>query len=84
MDYYNNVLTIFLALTMVIQLLSIQGQKTLGFHQKYLNFCYNDEQRPCVYMMVSNQLQDSIFWVNKPFLKTRVFGLTWYDAVSLQ
>ncbi len=36
MDYLNNGLTTFLALNVVVALL-MQGQKALGFNQKYLN-----------------------------------------------
>ncbi len=35
----------FWALNVSVALLSMQGQKALGFHQKYLNLCYKDEQR---------------------------------------
>ncbi len=35
----------FRALNVVVALLSMQGQKALGFHQKYLNLCSEDEQR---------------------------------------
>ncbi len=35
----------FWALNVSVALLSMQGQKALGFHQKYLNLCYEDEQR---------------------------------------
>ncbi len=45
MDYFNNVLTMFLAFERLITLLSMQGQKALGFHQKYLNLYSEDEQR---------------------------------------
>ncbi len=34
----------FWALNVVVPLLSMQGQKALGFHQKYLNLCCEDEQ----------------------------------------
>ncbi len=30
---------------MVVVLLSMEGQKALGFHLKYLNLCSEDEQR---------------------------------------
>ncbi len=30
-----------------VTLLSMQGQKTLGFHQKYLNLCSEDEWKSC-------------------------------------
>ncbi len=45
MDYFNDTLTTFLGLEVVVTLLSMQGQKTLGFHQKYLNVCSEDKQR---------------------------------------
>ncbi len=35
----------FWALNVSVVLLSIQGQKSLGFHQKYLNLCSEDEWR---------------------------------------
>ncbi len=38
-------LLLFSALTVVIALLSMQGRKGLGFHQKYLNLCSEDERR---------------------------------------
>ncbi len=33
--------------TISVALLSMQGQKALGFHQKYLNLCSEDERRSC-------------------------------------
>ncbi len=36
-DYFNNVLT---TLNVVLLLLSMDGQKALGFHQKYLYLGY--------------------------------------------
>ncbi len=35
------------ALIVVVPLLSMEGQKALGFHQKYLNLCSEDERRSC-------------------------------------
>ncbi len=35
----------FWALTESVALLSMEGQKTLRFHQKYLNLCFEDERR---------------------------------------
>ncbi len=35
----------FCALIVVISLLSMEGQKALGFNQKYLNLCSEDERR---------------------------------------
>ncbi len=35
----------FWALNVVVVLLSMEGQKALGFNQKYLNLCSEDEQR---------------------------------------
>ncbi len=34
----------FWALNVVVALLSMQSQKALGFQQKYLNLCSEDEQ----------------------------------------
>ncbi len=39
MDYFTNVLLHFCALIMVTTLLSMEGQRALRFHQKYLNLC---------------------------------------------
>ncbi len=35
----------FYALDMVVPLLSMEGQKALGFLQKYLNLCSEEERR---------------------------------------
>uniref|UniRef100_A0A671LS96 Inter-alpha-trypsin inhibitor heavy chain H3-like n=1 Tax=Sinocyclocheilus anshuiensis TaxID=1608454 RepID=A0A671LS96_9TELE len=35
----------FWALNLVVPLLSMEGQKALGFHQKYLSLCSEDEQK---------------------------------------
>ncbi len=42
---FNDVLTMFLGLERAGTLLSMEGQKVLGFHQKYLNLFSKDEQR---------------------------------------
>ncbi len=42
MDCFNDVLS---TLNVLVALLSTQGQKALGFHQKYLNLCSEDERR---------------------------------------
>ncbi len=34
----------FWALNVSVALLSMQGQKALGFHQKYLNLCSEDDK----------------------------------------
>ncbi len=39
MDYFNDVLTIFLGLSVLVMLLSMEGQKSLRFNQKQLNLC---------------------------------------------
>ncbi len=45
MDYFNNVLISFHGCrTVVVVLLSMEGQKALGFHQKYLNLCSKNER----------------------------------------
>jgi len=43
--FYTLSLLPFWALNVVVLLLSMQGQKTLEFHKKYLNLCSEDEQR---------------------------------------
>ncbi len=43
MDYFNDVLIPFWVLNVVVALLSMQGQKALGFHQKYLHLFSEDE-----------------------------------------
>ncbi len=43
MDYFNNVLTTFLGLERDSCMLFFQDQKALGFNQKYLNLCSEDE-----------------------------------------
>ncbi len=43
MDYFNNAVLCFCAL--IVPLLSMEGQRALGFNQKYLNLCSEDEQR---------------------------------------
>ncbi len=43
MDYFNNVLTTFLGLNVVVKLLFMQDQKAFRFHQKYLHLCSEDE-----------------------------------------
>ncbi len=46
MDYFNDVLTTFVGLKCVSSLaVYMEGQKALGFHQKYLNLCSEDERR---------------------------------------
>ncbi len=51
----------FCALNMSVALLSIQSQKALGFHQKYLNLCSEDEWRSDGFGW-----QNFHFWVNYP------------------
>ncbi len=38
---------VFGAVKISVALLSMEGQKALGFHQKYLNLCSEDERRSC-------------------------------------
>ncbi len=46
MAYFTNVLTKFLELgTFELCCVSMEGLRDLGFHQKYLNLCSEDEQR---------------------------------------
>ncbi len=43
MDYFNDLLTTFLGLELVVALLSIEGQNAFRFQQTYLNFSSEDE-----------------------------------------
>ncbi len=43
--FFNDVLTTFLDLIVLGSLLSMEGQRALGIHQKYLNLCSEDERR---------------------------------------
>ncbi len=45
MDYFNDVLAMFLSLDRVRILAVYESQRALGFHQKYLNLCSEDERR---------------------------------------
>ncbi len=46
MDCFTDVLTTFLETGNIkVVLLSMEGQKALGFHQKYLNLCSEDERK---------------------------------------
>ncbi len=45
LGYLMTSLLSFCALTVVVTLLSMEGQRALGFHQKYLNLCSKDERR---------------------------------------
>ncbi len=57
----------FWALNVSVALLSMQGQKALGFHQKYLNLCSEDEQRSYGFGTTWGWVwQNFHFWVNYP------------------
>ncbi len=45
MDYFTDVLAISGPGNIAVLLLFMQGQKGLGFNQKYLNLCSEDERR---------------------------------------
>ncbi len=52
----------FWALNTVVALLSMQGQKALRFHQKYLNLCSEDEQISYVFITTRGWvINDRIF-----------------------
>ncbi len=79
MDYFNDVLT---TLDVSVVLLSMQGQKALGFHQKYLHLCSEDERRSYRFGTTWGwEINDRIFifgWTNplRPIhTKTNVFGM---------
>ncbi len=44
-QFFSSSFRRFLALNVVVALLSMQGQKALRFHQKYFNFCSKDQRR---------------------------------------
>ncbi len=46
MDYFNNVLTTFLGLELlVVAVLSMEGRKLSDLNKKYLNLCSEDERK---------------------------------------
>ncbi len=51
----------FWALNVSVALLSMQCLRALGFHQKYLNLCSEDERYD------GKLLMTEFFWVNYPF-----------------
>ncbi len=55
MDYFIDVLR-FWALNVSVELLSMEGQKALGFHQKYNNLYNEDERRSCRFGMIWGQV----------------------------
>ncbi len=66
MDYFTDVR--FWTLIVFINLLSMEGQRALGFHQKYLNLCSEDEQRSYRFRTTWGRvINDRIF----------VFGWNW-------
>ncbi len=77
MDYFIYVLP-FWALNVSVAVLSIQGQKALGFHQKYLNLCSEDEWRSYGFGTTWGWVINDrffIFWVNFFF---KISGKTWW------
>ncbi len=63
-------LLLFWALNVVVHLLSMQGQKALRFHQKYLNLCSKDERRSYRFGTTWGWVMTEFwqFWVNYPFM----------------
>ncbi len=68
MDYFIDVLTTFLALNVEVPFLSKEGQKALGFYQKYL--CSEDERR-------SYGFETAWGWV----IKDRILFLGWTNPL---
>ncbi len=61
MDYFNDVLTTTL-LNVIVPFLTMQGQRPLGFHQKYLNFSSEDKRRTYGFGMTWRRvINDRIF-----------------------
>ncbi len=53
----------FWVLNASVALLSMQGQKALGFHQNYIHLCSVDEQRSCrVNFKVWDKLHEKLFY----------------------
>ncbi len=77
MDCFTLVLTTFL--NVVVALLSMQGQKALGFHLKYVNLCFEDEWRSSGFETkwgwVSNDRILILGWTNPLTYKNIVFAL---------
>ncbi len=69
----------FLVLNVVDTLLSLEGQRGLGFHQKYLNLCCKDEQRSNGFWMTWGCIiNDRILifgWTNPLTVATRSLSL---------
>ncbi len=80
--YTNDVRTT--ALNVVVTLLSMQGQKALGFHKKYLGLCSEDEQRSYGFGMILGWvINDRIFifaWTI-PLIVSILFSL--YQLIAL-
>ncbi len=73
----------FWALNVSVTLLSIQGQKALGFHKKYLNLCYKETEfleRHSSAEFSSNQLQTTPAWKFLVMLNTLI---SWIRCVWL-
>ncbi len=70
----------FWALNVVVPIQSMESQKTLGFHQKYLNLSSEDEQRPYGFGMTWGRvINDRIFifgWTN-PLRQNALVCLLW-------
>ncbi len=76
MDYLMMSLLSFKALNVSVTLLSMEGQKALEFHQKYLHLCSEDERRSyCFRIAWGWEINDNVdFWVNYPLSVQIVFG----------
>ncbi len=62
MDYFNDVLTTFLGLERgTFNVLSMEGQKALGFHQKYLNLWSEDDRGSYWFGTTWGSINDSDF-----------------------
>ncbi len=69
MGYLTLSLLPFLALNVSVALLSMQGQKALGFYQKYLNSCYEDKRRSYMFRTTwARVINDRIFIFAELFL----------------
>ncbi len=77
----------FCVLIMVISLLSMEDQRTLRFHQKYLHLCSEDERRSYGFGTTwAWVINDRIFifgWINPLIWKTITYSLFHEDGTDL-
>ncbi len=76
-----NKVVIFVSLNVVDALLSLEGQKALGFHQKYLNLCSEDEQRSFGFGTAWGSLMTEFSFLKLFFLFILLFSINCHNLV---